>query len=84
MHRLHPSPVYGWWPSKGAPLIMLAVATGESGGEERNINKKVKKNVHRSLSPTSVDKSVNKVSLPSNCCAFLYLQHVFAQKLSIG
>jgi hypothetical protein len=63
---------------------MLAAAIGESGGEGRNINKKVKKNVHKSLSPTSVDKSVNNVALPSKCCAFVNLQHVFAQKLSIG
>jgi hypothetical protein len=63
---------------KKARLFILAGATGESGGEGRNINKKVKKNVHETLSPTSVDKSVNKVFLPSKCCAFLYLEHVFA------
>jgi hypothetical protein len=59
-------------------MIRRARAADKSGGEGRNINKKVKKNVHKTLSPASVDKSVNKVSPPSKCRAFRYLEHVFA------
>jgi len=40
--------------------------------------KKVKKNVHETLSPASVDKSVNKIDLSPKYRAFLYLQNVFA------
>jgi hypothetical protein len=40
--------------------------------------KKVKKNVHKTLSPASVDKSVNKVALPPKYHAFLHLPDVFA------
>jgi hypothetical protein len=40
--------------------------------------KKVKKNVHKTLSPASVDKSVNKVALSPKYDPFLYLQDVFA------
>jgi hypothetical protein len=40
--------------------------------------KKVKKNVHKTLSPASVDKSVNKVALPPKYYAFIYLKDVFA------
>jgi len=63
---------------KTALVIIPAGTAGESGGEERNIDKKVKRNVRNTLSPTSVDKSVNKVSLPSKCRALLYQEHVFA------
>ena len=31
----------------------------------RNIYRKVKKNIHKTLSPVSVDKSVHKIALPS-------------------
>ena len=44
----------------------------------RNIYRKVKKNVHKTLSPASVDKSVHKIALPSKYRTFLYLQDVFA------
>jgi hypothetical protein len=40
--------------------------------------RKVKKNVHKTLSPASVDKSVNKVAPPPKYRAFLNLQDVFA------
>ena len=40
--------------------------------------KKVKENVHKTLSPASVDKSVNKVALPPKYYPFLHLQDVFA------
>jgi hypothetical protein len=40
--------------------------------------RKVKKNIHNTLSPASVDKSVHKVALPPKYGAFLYLQDVFA------
>jgi hypothetical protein len=39
----------------------------------RNIYTKVKNNIRKTLSPASVDKSVNKVALPSKYLAFLYL-----------
>ena len=40
--------------------------------------RKVKKNVHKTLSPASVDKSVHKITVPSKYRTFLYLQDVFA------
>jgi len=40
--------------------------------------RKVKENVHKTLSPASVDKSVYKITLIPKYLAFLYLQHVFA------
>jgi hypothetical protein len=40
--------------------------------------RKVKKNVHKTLSPASVDKSVHKVAPPPKYRAFLNLQDVFA------
>jgi hypothetical protein len=42
------------------------------------MHRKVKKNIHKTLSPASVDKSVHKVSLPAKYGAFLCLQDVFA------
>ena len=35
--------------------------------------RKVKNNIRKTLSPTSVDKSVNKVALSSKYLTFLYL-----------
>jgi len=63
---------------KTAPAIILAGTAGESGGEEGNTKKKIKRIFQKTLSPISVDKSVYKVSLPSKCRTFLYLEHVFA------
>ena len=48
------------------------------GGEVRDIYKKVKKNIQKTLSPVSVDKSVNKITLPYKFRTFLYCQKVFA------
>jgi hypothetical protein len=50
----------------------------QSEGKVKNMYRKVKKNIRKTLSPASVDKSVNKISLPSKYRAFHYLQHVFA------
>jgi len=44
----------------------------------RDIYKKVKKNIHKTLSPASVDKSVHKITLPSKFLTFLPRQTVFA------
>ena len=44
----------------------------------RNRYKKVKKYSHKTLSPAFVDKSVNKIALPSKYSAFRYPRHVFA------
>jgi hypothetical protein len=44
----------------------------------RNIYRKIKKNIHKTLSPASVDKSVHKIALSSKYCTFLYLQEVYA------
>jgi len=44
----------------------------------RNIYKKVKKNIHKTLSPASVDKSVHKIAFPSKFRTFLPLRKVFA------
>ena len=44
----------------------------------KNIYKKVKKNLHKILSPASVDKSVHKIALPSKYRTFLHRQNVFA------
>jgi len=44
----------------------------------RNIYRKVTKNVHKTLSPASVDKSVHMIALPSKYRTFLYLQEVYA------
>ena len=44
----------------------------------RNMYRKVKKNIHKTPSPASVDKSVNKVVLAPKYRAFLHLQDVFA------
>ncbi len=43
-----------------------------------NLDTKVKGNVHETLSPTSVDKSVHKIPLPTKYCSFIYPRHVFA------
>ena len=48
------------------------------GGEVRNIFRKIKKNIHNTLSPTSVDKPVHKIARPVKYRPFLYLQEVFA------
>jgi len=47
-------------------------------GEVRNIYRKVKKNIHKTLSPASVDKSVHKIALASKYSTFFYLQEVNA------
>ena len=39
---------------------------------------KSKINSHKSLSPTSMDKSVHKIALPLYICAFFHLYDVFA------
>jgi hypothetical protein len=44
----------------------------------RDIYKKVKKNIHKTLSPASVDKSVHKITLPSKFRTFLHCHKVFA------
>jgi len=44
----------------------------------RNIYKKVKKNIHKILSPASVDKSVHKIASPSKYRTFLCDQTLFA------
>ena len=44
----------------------------------RNMSRKVKDNIHKTLSPTSVDKSVNKITLAAKYGAFLYPQDVVA------
>ena len=44
----------------------------------RNMYRKVKKNIHKTLSPASVDKSVHKIALPSKFRTFLPHQMVFA------
>jgi hypothetical protein len=44
----------------------------------RDIYKKVKRNIHKTLSPASVDKSVHKIILPSKFLTFLPRQTVFA------
>jgi hypothetical protein len=38
----------------------------------RNISRKIKKNIHKTLSPASGDKSVHKIVLPSKIGIFLY------------
>jgi hypothetical protein len=48
------------------------------GGEVRNIFRKIKENIHKTLSPASVDKSVYKIALPSKYSTFLYRQEVYA------
>jgi hypothetical protein len=40
--------------------------------------RKVKKNIHKTLSPASVEKSVHKIALPSKFRTFLHPQKVFA------
>jgi hypothetical protein len=44
----------------------------------RNISRKVKKNIHKTLSPASGDKSVHKIALPSKFRTFLPRQTVVA------
>ena len=44
----------------------------------RNIYRKVKKNIHKTLSPASVDKPVHKIARPSKFRTFLYRQTGFA------
>jgi len=39
---------------------------------------KSKINIHKSLSPASVDKSVHKIALPLHIRAFFHLYDVFA------
>ena len=45
---------------------------------------KVKGNIHKILSPASVDKPVHKVTLSPKYWAILFHQHDIAYKLSIG
>ena len=44
----------------------------------RNFYRKVKKNIHKTLSPDSVDKPVHKIAPPSKYSTFLDLQEVNA------
>jgi hypothetical protein len=61
------------------PFYRSSSTTNKSrGGKVRNIYKKVKKNVHKTLSPGSVDKSVNNIILPLKFGALLHFNHVFA------
>jgi len=48
------------------------------GGAAINKFRKIKKNIHKTLSPASVDKSVHKIALPTKYITFLYLQEVYA------
>jgi hypothetical protein len=41
------------------------------GREVRNIFRKIKKNIHKTLSPASGDKSVHKIALSSKIGVFL-------------
>src|SRR4029077_12386584 len=67
------SPVSSSQPSK-RPLNRFPQSADKSrGGKVRNMYRKVKNNIRKTLSPASVDKSVNKVALPSKYLAFLYL-----------
>jgi hypothetical protein len=67
------------YPAKGTRESFSQEPLDEGrGGKVRNIYRKVKKNVHKTLSPASVDKSVHKVALPPKYRAFLHLQDVFA------
>jgi hypothetical protein len=67
------SPASSSQPSK-RPLNRSPQSTDKSrGGKVRNMYRKVKNNIRKTLSPASVDKSVNKVALPSKYLAFLYL-----------
>ena len=50
----------------------------KSGEAVRNIYRKIKKNIHKPLSPASVDKSVHKFAPPSKYSTFLYLHEVNA------
>jgi len=43
-----------------------------------NIFRKIKKNVHKTISPASVDKSVHKITLPATYRAFLHIEEVIA------
>lgn len=43
------------------------------GRKVRNIIRKIKKNIHKILSPASGDKSVHKIALSSKNRLFLYL-----------
>ena len=43
------------------------------GGAARNKFRKIKKNIHKTLSPASGDKSVHKIVLPAKYRTFLYL-----------
>lgn len=50
----------------------------KSGGAMINTFRKIKKNVHKTLSPASVDKSVHKIPLPATYRAFLHIDEVIA------
>ena len=50
----------------------------KSGGAMGNIFRKIKKNVHKTISPASVDKSVHKITLPATYRAFLHIEEVIA------
>jgi hypothetical protein len=55
------------WPSN-----VRHSAHTRRGGDVRNICRKVKNNIHESLSLASVDKSVHKVARPLQYLEFLY------------
>ncbi len=46
---------------------------GDNREDQEILYKKIKENVRKTLSPASVDKSVDKITLPAKYCAFLYL-----------
>jgi hypothetical protein len=43
----------------------------------RNISRKVKKNIHKTLSPASGNKSVHKIALPSKYAHFSLVKQSF-------
>ena len=55
----------------------LAIVTSLRG-KPSTIFKKIKKNIHKTLSPASVDKSVHKIIQPWKYHAILDRKHVFA------
>lgn len=70
---------------RGLLLVRVCALSGFSSGiEEREGEKgkklsgKVKGNIHKTLSPASVDKSVHKVTLSPKYRAILYHQHDIA------
>ena len=72
------APLSGSRPCKKALELFFPGHRHKSRGKVRNIFRKIKKYIRKSLSPASVDKSVNKVAPPPKYRAFLNLQDVFA------